>query len=432
MASKTGEKWLIFSYAANLDGMAASQHLDDRLPHFQSQGITPILLSGVCGVASPGVDHLRIPSMAPSGIRFESRYWWRRRVTSKPLRSVLSFLTLWPVLILYVIEKIFLNLESQWSWFILASWRGKRICHEQEISVIYSTGGSASAHVAASKVARSTGIPWMAEFQDPLVHPAMGRNRRSVQLYERVERLVAMEATRVVFLTEEARRRFDKRTGGVGKCCVIYPGSNPRPLAPGPHQRAARCRFAHAGTLAGSRNLRGFLAGLELVLKRHPEWKEQIEVRLYGHMDGGMRTMVQEFPFANIVHDFGRLPRLEALQAMGQCDVLLLVQNAEDVSRETIPSKVYEYLFAGRPVFGLIYDNPELRGLLVQHGHLAREMGDSEGVRDDIEYMVEQWRNNFTSLKPSPHSSLTVRAAVTRLVEEMRMVVTERKSLPRA
>ena len=55
------EKWLIFSYASNVDGMACAEHLDDRLPHLRALGITPFLVSGLSGPARrpplPGGRH---------------------------------------------------------------------------------------------------------------------------------------------------------------------------------------------------------------------------------------------------------------------------------------------------------------------------------------------------------------------------------------
>ena len=41
--------WLILTHCCNLDGRAASQHIDDRLPYLKREGITPLMLTGPTG-----------------------------------------------------------------------------------------------------------------------------------------------------------------------------------------------------------------------------------------------------------------------------------------------------------------------------------------------------------------------------------------------
>lgn len=43
------DRWLIISYFANIDAMAPSHHIDDRLAFFKKEGIDIHLLSSTCG-----------------------------------------------------------------------------------------------------------------------------------------------------------------------------------------------------------------------------------------------------------------------------------------------------------------------------------------------------------------------------------------------
>ena len=72
-----------------------------------------------------------------------------------------------PIFPFYLLEKIIINMESEWSWCFLASLRGLLLCRQLRPEVVYSTGGSASAHVAALLIKRWTGCTWIAETQDP-------------------------------------------------------------------------------------------------------------------------------------------------------------------------------------------------------------------------------------------------------------------------
>ena len=89
--------------------------------------------------------HYRVPSVAPSGVRFELRYLKRRNKFFK-FAAIPLLIAILP---LYFIEKAIINLESEWSWFPLAFLRGLLLCRRFHPELIYSTGGPASAHLAA-------------------------------------------------------------------------------------------------------------------------------------------------------------------------------------------------------------------------------------------------------------------------------------------
>jgi len=215
--------WLILSYFSRIDGMACAQHIDDRLPYLRKSGISPIMLTSVCATRHEGLVHRRVPSVAPSGIRYELRHLRRRSRVAKVLAPLINVLSL-PF---YLIEKIIVDLDSQWSWFPLAAWRGRALCREFAPELIYSTGGASSAHVAAFIISRMTGIPWIAELQDPLVYGDSTRSRRAQRLYGGIVSLMCRHASAVVFLTEEARRRAAASTELGDKGRVIYPGADP-------------------------------------------------------------------------------------------------------------------------------------------------------------------------------------------------------------
>ncbi len=412
-----GPRWLVLSYFSRVDGMACAQHLDDRIPLLREAGITPILLTGVCGDRWEGLIHVRTPSIAPSGIRFEVRHLFRKRGAHGTLFKVLEFLLLLPLFPFYLLEKILIHLDSQWSWFPLAALRGYALCRETRPGLIYSTGGAASAHIAAGMIAGWTGIPWVAEFQDPLVHGDWNRGRMAFKVFSFAERYVCARASRVVFLTEEARRRAVARTalGDRGRC--IYPGAAPPPERSPRSGPGALLRFAHVGSFGGSRNPAVLLEAVRRILDATPELVEKIRLDFYGSADANSRRLLREFPWKEVVAFHGRVSRSASLAAMRDTDVLVLIQNVADYSAETIPSKVYEYLASGRPILGLVHKNPELSGMLQAGGHLAVDAAAPDAVREGISECLARWRESPCGGPVLPPSRYTVAAAVTRLIE---------------
>lgn len=410
MKNLGGRRWLILTYFSRIDGMACAQHIDDRLPYLEKNGILPIMITSVCGPKHEGLIHRRVPSLAPSGIRYELRHLRRQNRLIKLLAPIISVL----LLPFYLIEKLIVDMDSQWSWFPLAAWQGRKLCREFSPELIYSTGGASSAHVAAFLISRKTGIPWIAELQDPLVYDDSTRSRRAQWLYGRIVTMMCKHASAVIFLTEEARRRAASPTELGDKGRVIYPGADPAVMPEISYVRRERCHFAHFGSLGGTRNLKVFLQGLRLLFEERPELVDMILVDLYGTADRATIEEVQTFPYPGVIRNFGRVSRKESLIAMKQSDVLLLIQNTDSISAETIPSKIYEYFHTGRPVLALIHNNRELETMLGRFGDYAVSADDILSVEKGILVYYDRWSSEFSrSVLPSP---FTVNAAVSQLV----------------
>ena len=418
-AAKEKKKcWLILSYRANVAGSACSQHIDDRLPFFREQGIEPILLTGPVGEQSPDWIHYRTHSLAPSGIRFELRHFLRKQLPKRGQFKLVETILMLPVFPLYLLEKIIINLESEWSWWCLASVRGYFICRTLRPEVIYSTGGSASAHVAALFIKQWTGVKWLAETQDPLVHDRdWQRSKMVLRLYKGLEKRICEQADAFIFLVRAAMEHCSQRVNGNCQGAVVYPGSVPG-LFKQRYTRGSRCHFAHFGSLAGSRNLVVFFQALRQLLDKNPELSSLIQVDIYGSFDGrSVREMEQQKLEQLAVHH-GAVPRKEAMVAMEKADCLLLIQNIIFFSCETIPSKVYEYLLTGRPILGLLYNNEELAAMLA--GHWLAAADDVTAVAAAIEELVMEFsagsREFTTGRGLTTEPVRTVSAAVSELI----------------
>jgi hypothetical protein len=404
-------RWLILSYFSGIDGMACAQHIDDRLSLLPGRGIAPLLLTGICGKGRDDMVTVQVPSVAPSGVRFELRHL-RQRIA--PLKIAAPFLNLL-LLPFYILEKLLIDLDSQWSWFPLAILRGRRLCRTFRPEILYSTGGPASAHLAAAVLARRFRIPWIAEFQDPLVHEDWRRSRRALRVFSWLERLICERADAVIFLTDGARERACVRTGIHRRSWTIYPGASPADMPREAYEKGEHCRFAHFGSLGGSRNLKVFLEALRQLVALRPELSGIVRLDLYGSCDRLSRRLIADFPAPEMICEHGRIPRRQSLAAMKCSDVLLLIQNTEEYSAETIPSKVYEYFLAGRPILALVHENPELREMMVRKGHQAVKAGLKEDVMTGIAALVDRWRSG--GLAVGNGEAFLVEEAVRRLMQ---------------
>ena len=408
---KTGQKILVLSYFANEDTVAASHHIDDRLDCMLEMGLKPLLLSSICVPGRQDLPHFRIPSLSPSGLRFELRHILKKRLQGKKQWRLWRNLILLPILPLYALEKLFLNLDTTWYWYLPALLRGWMLCRRHQAALIYSTGGPPVAHLVAERLQGWTGIRWIAEIQDPLIHGYCTRDARERKLLLHTERVLCTKPERMVFLTRAAQQATETRAGVQGRGIVVYPGAKSRMLLKR-KQDDRHLVLAHFGSLGGVRNLKTMIEGVEEAIRRQPGMA--VQIRLYGNLGRDDRERIAASPAGELFVKQGLVARHEAMEAMGDCDILLLIQGVHDISAETIPSKVYEYLHCRRLVLGLVHQNPELAAMLEDLGHCAVMADAPKKLATELARLYKAWKNDeLPRPEPSPY---TVRRALEQLL----------------
>jgi hypothetical protein len=373
MTNSPKKKWLILSYLANRDANACSQHIDDKLLPLLDRGIEPILLSGVGGKKHTAFPHESALSIAPSGLRNELRNFLRTRCTNKFTFKLFETPLLIPILPFYLLEKIFLDFDDEWSWYFRARQKGIKLCSRYHPELIYSTGGSASAHIAASHIAKTTGLPWIAELQDPLIHDKeYHRNKRAFRYYQNLETMIRKNSCATLFMCDSAKENCNTRTGNNANSYTVYPGAKEHALpAVASKKQHKHCIFSHFGSLGGTRSAAFLIPALQKCIEQNPEFLSIIRLNLYGTCDAESHKLIANFPFPDIIAFHGKIPREAAVQKMSHSSCLVLIQNTEFYSSETIPSKLYEYMLTGRPVLGLTFQNKEIDNLLLAEGHFS-------------------------------------------------------------
>ena len=399
------QNWLILSHAFNMDGRAASHTITDKIPELLGTGIKPIVISAPTGRRDEVLPHYQVPAIAPSGLRFDLRHVLRMRFGSgwkyKISRGLMNLLLIPPL----VLERLFIHLESQWSWFALAYFTGARLIRAGKVDLIYSTGGANSAHYAGYLLARRFGIPWMVEIHDPMIHENWKRSRMAYAWAGYLEKLICRYANIAIWFTEKALERARARNPELGdRGHAIIPGAERPDFGDARYARREFMSIAHFGSLSATRNLEAFLRGFQQFLDQHPKAREVVRLEVFGSdPDNVSKAALTTFPYRDNVVLHGRLEydpesglsgRDRVLRHMRTSDCLLLLHGKEPFCEEYIPSKLYEYAWARRPILAMTWKNPQLDGLLAKAGHEVVNAADAEGVARCLQNLYKRWANN--------------------------------------
>ncbi len=419
-------KWLIVSHAFNMDGRAASQTITDKIPFLMRMGITPVVVSAQTGTLDKIVEHHQVPAIAPSGLKFDMRH-----ILKKHLRNPLAFKMVKGIVSLallpfYALERAVIHLESQWSWFVMAYIKGAGLIRKHRPTIIYSTGGANSAHFAGYLLARRYKIPWIAEIHDPMIHGEWRKSRMSYAWAAYLERKVCRHASAAWWFTDMALSRAKDRNPELGnRGHMIIPGVGEPDFKGMVYRKRDKIHFSHFGSLAETRNFAAFFEALHGVIQQFPHYRDKIQVDVYSsRLDPVSRAALSRFPLPGIIKEHGRLEndpvtgksgRQQVLEEMRRSDVLVLLHGSDPFCEEYIPSKLFEYLWAKRPVIGLVWRNPQLERILSGRGHHAINALDVEAIKGCLIDVLARWEDDALAdnEKPAP---FTVEDAVARIV----------------
>ena len=431
MNTAHNQTWLILSHAYNMDGRAASQTITDKIPHLLAIGVKPIVVSGVLGWKDTAIEHHQVLPALPVGLRFDLRHYLRNRINSR-LRYRLCMTCVSLVLLpFYVIEKLLFPVETSWSWSISAFIKSAFIIRRQRPTLVYSTGGAYAAHIAGYWLAKSFGIPWIAEIHDPMVIESKANKTYREKFMARLETIICTHADVVWWFTEKALERARGRNPQLSeRGHYVLAGVDAPKIIRKPYHPGEKMIIGHFGSLSPTRNLAIFLEALNQFAARDPQRAHKVELHIYGgSMDDISSSAIERFPYPEMIKDMGRLEadpvtgesgRDRVLHRMNAVDVLLLLHGTIPFCEEYIPSKLYEYFWAKRPVLGLVHHNPQLSSILKQLHHYAVEAERPDLILNELEDIYSRWlRNDLQDIpEDSPYTTQNAVQAIHAWVED--------------
>jgi hypothetical protein len=411
------KNWLILSHGFNMDGRASSLTITDKIPYLLDAGIRPHVFSAITGIKDTRFPHKQFLAWGPAAFRFDFRHWIANQYGRGLFYKVstgLASLLLAPFIAL---EKFFLGYSSQWSWAMPAYAHGLRLIRDGKVDLIYSTGGAWSAHLAGLWLKKKTGLPWIVEIHDPLVirsgpnDPGFEKPKnRDAQFRQYLERQICKYADLAWWFTDGALHYAKVRNPNLNAPnnahgFIVLPGAEPPGglSASQTHQYSEHLNLCHFGSLANDRSLSTILKALVPLFKKFPEARQQIRVHAYGApLDSLTAESIKDLHFEDVLLSHGRLERdpvtgksgrERVVEKMQSADVLILLHGNDEWCAEYIPSKLYDYLWTGRPILGITHRNPQLDQMLLDRSAYLSPQSDTAAVELALERIWLDWKN---------------------------------------
>jgi glycosyltransferase involved in cell wall biosynthesis len=293
------------------------------------------------------------------------------------------------------------------SWQFDGMRQGLKLIDEFKPNVIWSTYPIATAHVIASKLHRKTGIPWVADFRDPMAQDDYPADPITRQMYRDIEADAAAHARFCVFTTPGAARIYQQRYPMQAERMVVlengydeesFATAKAAPAVGGPAAMRPLV-VLHSGIIYPSeRDPTQHFEALGRLQKDSTLRPSDLRIRFRASVhDDMLQSLAQVHGVQDFIELCPAVSYREALAEMLSVDALLVMQASN--CNAQIPAKIYEYLRAGKPILGLTDPVGDTAGVLRGAGlHDIARLDSVEEIASALTTMVGNLRQGNAAL----------------------------------
>lgn len=295
-------------------------------------------------------------------------------------------------------------IPDRWiGWYPGGVMESLKLVRRYKPQVVWSTFPVATAHLIGLTVHRFTGLPWIADFRDPMVQEVTNTSPLTRRVFQNLEKKVIKHAACCVMVTMSAMDDYANRHPG--KCDGIwqliengYDESLFEHHGVSHVYEGQKCRkrpvtMVHSGILyAEGRNPKPFLTALKSFV--HNSTADDIEVSFRGCGDEiEVQKWISDFGLDNIVKVRPPISYSAAIKEMVRADALIVFQGA--IFQKQIPAKVYEYIRAGKPILAMTDQKGETaRFLRKWDGVYFGDMSSPENIENALNRLVNNIRSD--------------------------------------
>ncbi|MBO5074586.1 MAG: glycosyltransferase family 4 protein [Bacteroidales bacterium] len=301
----------------------------------------------------------------------------------------------------------------------------KKYLAEHPVDLIVSTGPPQSMHLIGLRLARETGLPWIADFRDPWTRifyfKHLQMTKATERWHEKMEKKVLDEASAVVAVSPLVQQEFQAMTdtpvelitNGFDEC--DFEGSECTEAYGGPEKNFT---ITHTGLFAADGNPTVLWDVLSEKCAKDEQFRKLLKIKLIGKNDEQISKALEDRGLKDMLEDMGYQPHSAAVQEQRTASVLILPLRKEPEYKAVLPGKLFEYLASFRPVLGIGQTDGAMAMILneTKTGKVI-DWEDKEGISEYIEKCWERHLEGRLTTEGADLSHFTRRSITRRMVQ---------------
>lgn len=220
------------------------------------------------------------------------------------------------------------------------------------VDAIFTDGPPHTNTMIANNLKEITGLPWLADFQDPWTqvdyYQLLKLTKWADKKHRKMEQKVFKNADKITIVSPSWKE--DLEAIGAKDVSVIPWGYDEDDFIDVSPRLSEKFLISHTGLLGNDRTPDLLFRAVAELSQEITGFAEDVEIKLVGAVDFSVKETIKKYGCSRFVSVDNQIPRKEALELIQMSQVVLLLLNKADNVKGRIPGKLFEYLRSGRPI----------------------------------------------------------------------------------
>ena len=256
--------------------------------------------------------------------------------------------------------------DARRGWKHYAVKKGVDIIKSENIDVILSSSPPHSLQLAAQKIAKRTGKPWVADFRDLWLDafyiPTEEQGKLARKLNASYEKSIVKSARKIISTSQEIIDDL-KSKAPVSDFDVIYNGYDESDFKHTTRDKNQNFTIRYFGSISSGQNPISLFNALRNINKNHNDIFNKIRVELYGKIDATVLQVIKENKLESCVDFKGYVAHSTVPELMISADCLLLLLPRTKY-KGMVPGKLFEYMATQKQILAIGSTRSETSDLL--------------------------------------------------------------------
>ncbi len=300
----------------------------------------------------------------------------------------------------------------------------EKYIQENQIEILITTGPPHSMHLIGLGLKnKNPKLKWIADFRDPWTQISYYSQLKLItasdQKHKELEKKVMQTADVILSTSYTDKENFEKL--GAKKVVCITNGFDSELNSV--KEKTSKFTLSYVGMLETLRNPDNLWKALELLIKQHPDFKADFQLKFVGKIADSILEDLNDSSLQSNILNKGYLSHSESVSEMNDSDILLITNFPEEKFKGIIPGKLFEYLVTGKTILSIGPENADVETILNQTlagKHFSYD--DLDNLKFFILSEYEKWKNNLSQNSHSQIQKFHRKELTKKLVEVIEML----------
>lgn len=292
--------------------------------------------------------------------------------------------------------------DAKIGWIPFAVRKGKKIIKAEKPDIIFSSSPPPTVHLIARKLAKWSGIKWVADFRDPWTdiyhYNKVKMSARSLNRDKDKEKEIVTSADEIITVSQNVAELLNEKTTKAREIHIIPNGYDEADFYNLKDEPAFdKFTIAYAGKINNQQNPSNLWKILGNMVKENPTFAANFQILLMGNITDEVITEIKQNNLEKELKNPGYVDHQTALKYLKKSHILLLLIPNTGKNKGIITGKLFEYIAMEKFILGFGPKDGDAAEILEQTntGRMF-EFNEIQEVRNEITRQYKNWQKGLT------------------------------------